>query len=162
MPVSNPVEILLIHDRWATKNILGACEKISADQFHQRFEMGPGSLHATLIHVIGAMRGWSDLLASRPQRPRPDQDGTQLTPGELVKLFDESADDFSHLVHSHPLDEIVSRERNGKLYSFTRGAVLTHVTTHGMHHRAQCLNMLRQLGVTPLPPSSVMEWTFTE
>jgi uncharacterized damage-inducible protein DinB len=38
--------------------------------------------------------------------------------------------------------------------------VLTHVTTHGMHHRAQCLNMLRQLGVTPLPPSSVTEWTW--
>jgi uncharacterized damage-inducible protein DinB len=27
-----------------------------------------------------------------------------------------------------------------------------------MHHRAQCLNMLRHLGVTPLPPSSVTEW----
>jgi uncharacterized damage-inducible protein DinB len=28
-----------------------------------------------------------------------------------------------------------------------------------MHHRAQCLNMLRKLGVTPLPKSSVAEWT---
>ena len=37
---------------------------------------------------------------------------------------------------------------------------LTHITTHGTHHRAQCLNMLRQLGVTPLPPSSVAEWTW--
>jgi uncharacterized damage-inducible protein DinB len=34
------------------------------------------------------------------------------------------------------------------------------VTTHAMHHRAQCLNMLRHLGVTPLPPSSVAEWTW--
>jgi uncharacterized damage-inducible protein DinB len=33
-----------------------------------------------------------------------------------------------------------------------------HVATHGMHHRAQCLNMLRQLGVNPLPPISVLEW----
>jgi uncharacterized damage-inducible protein DinB len=162
MPLSNPVEILLTHDRWATKNILQACEKLSADQFHQRFEMGPGSLHATIIHIIGAMRGWGDLLAQRPMRPRPDQDGTQLTPGELQKLLDESADDFAHSVRTHPPDEIVSRERNGKMYSFTRGAVLTHVTTHAMHHRAQCLNMLRKLGVAPLPPSSVMEWTFTE
>ena len=80
----------------------------------------------------------------------------------MLKLFDESADDFAKSVRGHPLDEIVSRERNGKMYSFTRGAVLTHVATHGMHHRAQCLNMLRKLGVAPLPPSSVMEWTFTE
>jgi uncharacterized damage-inducible protein DinB len=42
----------------------------------------------------------------------------------------------------------------------TRGAVLAHVTTHGTHHRAQCLNMLRRLGVNPLPPSSVAEWTW--
>ena len=38
-----------------------------------------------------------------------------------------------------------------------RGGVLTHVMTHGMHHRAQCLNMFRQLGVKG-PPSAVVEW----
>jgi uncharacterized damage-inducible protein DinB len=43
---------------------------------------------------------------------------------------------------------------------FARAAVLAHVTTHGMHHRAQCLNILRRLGVTPLRPSSVAEWTW--
>ncbi|MFN0010846.1 MAG: DinB family protein [Phycisphaerales bacterium] len=37
-----------------------------------------------------------------------------------------------------------------KTYTFTRAAVLAHVTTHGYHHRAQCLNMLRQLGA-PVP-----------
>ena len=52
--------------------------------------------------------------------------------------------------------------RDGRTADFTRGAILTHVTTHAMHHRAQCLNMLRHLGVTPLPPSSVTEWTWLE
>jgi len=49
----------------------------------------------------------------------------------------------------------------GKQYAFTRGAILAHVTTHGMHHRAQCLNMLRHIGVSPLPLSSVLEWMRT-
>jgi uncharacterized damage-inducible protein DinB len=35
------------------------------------------------------------------------------------------------------------------------------VATHGVHHRAQCLNMLRHLGVKPLPLSSVAEWSRT-
>ncbi|RMH26245.1 MAG: hypothetical protein D6693_07555 [Planctomycetota bacterium] len=39
--------------------------------------------------------------------------------------------------------------------------MVTHVCTHGMHHRAQCLNMLRRLGVETLPPSSVVEWMLT-
>ena len=37
--------------------------------------------------------------------------------------------------------------------------MITHIATHGMHHRAQCLNMLKHLGVNPLPKSSVAEWT---
>jgi uncharacterized damage-inducible protein DinB len=51
--------------------------------------------------------------------------------------------------------------RAGQTIRLTRAAVFAQITTHGMHHRAQCLNMLRQLGVTPLPPSSVAEWTFS-
>jgi uncharacterized damage-inducible protein DinB len=162
MPLSNPLDILLTHDRWATRQILTTCEKLPAEQFHQRFEMGPGSLHDTLTHMLSAMRRWGDLLASREYRPRLDQDKIRRSPAELLALLNESFDDFEQSARSHPLDESLSREFGGKTYSFTRGAVLTHVATHGMHHRAQCLNMLRKLGVTPLPPSSVMEWTFVE
>jgi uncharacterized damage-inducible protein DinB len=43
--------------------------------------------------------------------------------------------------------------------------MLIHVTTHGMHHRAQCLNMLRQLAVPGisdrLPEIDVLEWQVT-
>ena len=39
---------------------------------------------------------------------------------------------------------------------------LVHVTTHGMHHRAQCLNMLRHLGVPGvsdrLPEIDPLDW----
>ena len=53
---------------------------------------------------------------------------------------------------------MVTRVREGQVIRLTRAGVITQVTTHGMHHRAQCLNMLRHLGVKPLPPSSVIEW----
>jgi uncharacterized damage-inducible protein DinB len=159
MPTSNPSDILLAHDRWASRQILEACSKLTPEQFHQRFEMGPGSLHDTTTHIIQAMRLMSDLLAGREVRPRLEP-AEHRTPGQLLALLEETADDFGQLVRSHPLEGIVTRERGGKTYSFTRGAVATHVTTHGMHHRAQCLNMFRHLSVKPLPPSSVMEWTW--
>jgi uncharacterized damage-inducible protein DinB len=53
---------------------------------------------------------------------------------------------------------VTTSEQGGNSYSFCRGGVITNVTTHGLHHHAQCLNMLRQLGVDPLPHSSVVEW----
>lgn len=158
MPTSNPLDILLAHDKWATKQILQACQKISPEQFHQKFDMGPGSLHAAALHILSAMRAWDDVLAGRPQRPRLDEGGTQKTPAELLGLLDEIADASAATAKLHPLEETVTRIRGGKQYTFTRGGVITHVTTHGMHHRAQCLNMLRRVGVQPLPPSSVVEW----
>lgn len=158
MAASNPLDILLAHDHWASRSILAACEPLTEEQFHKRFEMGPGSLHDTVTHIIGAMRGWGDLLAGREFRPRPE--GARRTAAELGTMLDEAAADLRASASAHPLDGTVTRTREGKSYTFTRGAVLTHVTTHGMHHRAQCLNMLRHIGVTELPKSSVMEWTF--
>src|ERR1700692_4162046 len=158
MPTSNPLDILLAHDRGATGQILAACAKLTPEQFHQQFEMGPGSLHDTTTHILGAMQFWGDLLAVREQRPRLE--GAKRTTDELLTMLDEIATDLAASAQAHPLDGTISRVRDGKTYTFTRGAVFTHVPTHGMHHRAQCLNMLRHVGVKPLPPSSVAEWTF--
>jgi uncharacterized damage-inducible protein DinB len=158
MPTSDPLDILLRHDAWAMRQIVDACTRLTDEQFHQRFEMGPGSLHNTIEHVIGAMRGWTDMLAGREQRPRLEVAGTRRSTAELLALLDETTADFAATARAHPLAEPVTASRGGRSYTFTRGAVVTHVTTHGMHHRAQCLNMLRHLGVTPLPPSSVLEW----
>lgn len=159
MPTSNPTDILLAQDVWATRNIIDACAKLSDAQFHQRFETGPGSLHDTLMHMITVLRVWTDVLTGREPRPRLEP-AQQRSASELRTLFDETAPEFARQARANPLDELVARERNGKLYHFTRGAILTHATTHGMHHRAQCLNMLRHVGVSPLPHSSVIEWTW--
>ena len=158
MPTSDPVDLLLQTNHWANHQILDACRPLTDDQFHQNFEMGLGSLHDTVTHIIGAMRGWGDLIGGREQRPRLEADPPRSI-DELKALHDDIAADFANSATGHPTEEIVSGSRGGREYSFTRGAVVVHVATHGMHHRAQCLNMLRHLGVDPLPASSVMEWT---
>lgn len=159
MPSSDPAMILVTHDRWATEQLLDSCRQLTHEQFHQPFEMGPGSIHNTINHMLGAIKGWSDLLAGREQEPRLEK--TDRTIDELTQLHAELADEFQRLAADHPHDEVVTGARGGREYSFTRGGVLTHVTTHSMHHRAQCLNMLRQLGVEQLPASAVVEWILT-
>ncbi len=162
MPESDPLTILLAHDRWASTQLFNACSQLSAEQFSQRFDIGPGSLHDTLTHIIGAMRAWTDNLAEVEQRVRLEAEGKRRTPQELLSLLEETCDAFAAEAGRRPLSEQVTRRMaTGKTIQMTRGAVLTHVTTHGMHHRAQVLNMLRRLGVQSLPPSSVTEWTWT-
>jgi uncharacterized damage-inducible protein DinB len=159
MAKSDPLEILLAHDQWATRQILEACSRLTSEQFHQRFDIGPGSLHDTNRHILGAIQTWIYTLRQMELGPRVDQDSERRTPVELLSLLESITSELSAEAHRLPLNEIVSRTREGKTYQFTRAAVLMHVLTHGTHHRAQCLNMLRHLGVKPLPPSSVAEWS---
>jgi uncharacterized damage-inducible protein DinB len=156
MAQTNPAEILLIHHRWANEQLLDSCAELSDEQLDHEFEMGVGTLRKTLTHIAGAIRGWGDLLAGREQRARLEE--TSYSIDQLRELFDEVSTDFETSARGFGHDEIATGSRGGNSYSFTRGGVLTHVMTHAVHHRAQCINMLRQLGVEKLPPSSVLEW----
>jgi uncharacterized damage-inducible protein DinB len=148
------LERMLAHDLWATRRLLDACRGLPAEALTRRFDIGPGSVHATLVHVVGAMRRWADRIDERPLRPSIDQ-GTSQGIGALRALLDEAAADLRELA--------LRLAREGRLVErmcpeipgwddprpFTRGTALLHVTTHGAHHRAQVLNMLRHLGVDP-------------
>jgi hypothetical protein len=123
MPPTDPATILLAHDRWATGQVIDRCRALTGERFHQSFEMGLGSLHGTLAHVISAMRGWGDLLADRPQREPLDTEGP-FSCDQLSSLLDAVAHDFA--AHAPPVmdpAEVVSGERNGRTWSFTRGVV---------------------------------------
>lgn len=157
MPTTNPATILLAHNRWANEQMLEACAKLTPEQLHQPFEMGPGSLHNTLAHIAGSTRGWADMLAGLEPKPRIEKGGP-YTVDQLRALLTEAMQELDDAIAAHPLDGLAHAERDGKHYTFARAGVLAHVTTHAMHHRAQCLNMLRHLGVNPLPHSSVVEW----
>lgn len=170
---SDPLEVLLRHDHWGTRRVLEVCRELSAAQFQQRFDMGLGSLHEILTHVIGAMRRWADRLEQRPIRAAIDNpprnaglssDYRVRTPDELIVLLDEAAQELVAVASrirapggAGLASEIVFALDN-TTYRTTRGAGLVHVTTHGSHHRAQCLNLLRRLGVTVLPELTVVDW----
>ncbi len=178
-PTTDPVDILLAHDAWATRKLLGLCEKITAAQFHQPFDMGLGSLHMNLTHVVSVMRRWTDRLGGRtpramlhalPEYPHLSGEAVDRTPAELVALLDEAERDLKMVVKTcrgTGFAGTVSLEWPGddgvkKRYTFTHGAVVAHICTHSMHHRAQCLNMLKRLGVAgvsdKLPDPSVTDW----
>jgi uncharacterized damage-inducible protein DinB len=112
MPTSDPIEILLAHDRWASQQILLACDALSSQQFHQRFDLGPGSLHNTITHILTAIRRCTDMLANHEVRPALEgaRDAKQLS-----LLLDETAADLAQAAKSQPLKNLVFRERDGKL-----------------------------------------------
>jgi len=76
--------------------LLERCRPLTRDQFHQRFEIGLGSLHDNLTHVGEVMRRWADRIDGRPLRPalagipgRPDiqHEAKERTPDELLAML---------------------------------------------------------------------------
>jgi uncharacterized damage-inducible protein DinB len=176
---SDPLDILLAHDDWATRLLLARCMPLSRDQFHQPFDIGLGSLHLNFTHIISVVRRWSDRLEERPVRPalhavpgRPDivAEAADRTPDQLLALHAAAAEDLAAVARRcrdrglHTTISLLWPGADGtkKRYTLTRGAVLVHIATHGAHHRAQCLNMMKRLSVPGLsdnlPDPSVVDW----
>ncbi|MFA6046492.1 MAG: DinB family protein [Phycisphaerales bacterium] len=152
-----PIDTLLAADQWGTRQIIDAAAGLTHEQFTREFAIGPGSLQKTLSHMLSAMLRTADVLGGQP--PREPLDATKFaTPDAFVPLFDQAFAMLRDQAKARPISDIVTREFGGKTYRFTRNGTLLQITTHGFYHRAQCVNMLRQLGVTPLPDPSVMKW----
>ena len=164
--MTTTLERLLEHNHWATRRLLEACRSLAPEQFHARFDIGPGSMHDTLRHIIGAMRRWADRIDQRELRPSIEQDPSPRNVEELSSLLDEAAGDVGGIARrierSNRLDEsfeFVIRGWKGT-FRVTFGTALVHLMTHGVHHRAQCLNIMRRLGVAAdqLPEIDAIEW----
>jgi uncharacterized damage-inducible protein DinB len=152
---------LLAHDAWTTRQLLLACRDLPDADLDRSFDMGPGSLRATFDHVIGTMESWADRIGDRPKRRREPGAPSASVDDMLVRLDDAAADlreTAERVCAEGRLEEVMELTYEGTLYRFTRGIALVHVTTHGMHHRAQIINMLRQLGVAHEIEGDAITW----
>jgi uncharacterized damage-inducible protein DinB len=160
-PAHDPARVLLDHNEWANRLLIEACAPLTDQQLDHPFEMGLGTLRKTITHTFGAIRGWTDLLAKQPSRERLETTAP-IGMAEWRVLVETTASELKAAAFCGPMDEVLHTERAGKSYSFVRSHVIVHITTHGVHHRAQCLNMLRQLGITDLPANSGMQWSMAQ
>jgi len=166
---SDPYDILLGHNHWATRVLLERARELSPDDFHRVFPIGPGTLHDTLTHIIGAILRWADRIDGRPVKPSIERaDGSRVgpmvrrTPDELLALLDQACADFAQVVDRAKATGVLPEVRDwtlgGDTYRFNVAAAIIHVTNHGMHHRAQCMNMLRHLGKPVNADLSEIDW----
>ncbi len=173
---SDPVDVMLAHDAWATRTLLNTCAELTHEQFHHPFDLGLKTLHLTMTHIISVMRRWSDRIAERPLRPMLDAvpgapsaigaEARQRTVEELLALLDEAERDAREViagVRKQGFDTLLRLEfpdetGRKKRHTFAKGTALVHLCTHSMHHRAQAIAMLRMLGAAPIPDTDPIAW----
>jgi uncharacterized damage-inducible protein DinB len=152
---------LLQHDARTTRVLLEQCADLPDAALDREFDIGHKSLRKTFVHIVANMECWCDLMTAEPQRlaSRAKRDNTI---GELLDRLDIVAGQLLALGN-----KIVAEKREDDFFIDALenpprqkpfGAGLVHVATHGMHHRAQCLYIMRQSGMKNLIEGDAVTW----
>lgn len=140
---------LLRYNSWANERLFAVCETLPDEKLDRQFEMGMGTIRETLSHIASAERVWLDRWGAHAAprfRARANGIGVVEIANEWHAIEAERSAFIGRL---EPVDfeRIVSfRTTTGHEYAMWLGGLILHVCNHGTHHRAQLLNMLRQVG----------------
>ena len=153
---------LLGHDAWTTRLLLLRCRELTDEQLDREFDIGHKTVRATLGHIIRNVEAWSDRMEGVPVRAdeRVQPEGRSVA--AMTARLDRAAADLARV--ARPVaqragwDERWLDKQPDPPQELTYGGSIAHVLTHGMHHRAQVLYMLKRLGVKDLPEGDVLSW----
>jgi uncharacterized damage-inducible protein DinB len=118
-----------------------------------------GSIHGTLVHLVGAERIWIGVLEG-------DAAITMATPQEFPDIASIRAgfaaartrwDAYLARLTAAECARVVVRVRDGKEFRQLAGDALMQVPTHALYHNAQISFMMRSMGHS-LPDSSWILW----
>jgi uncharacterized damage-inducible protein DinB len=155
------LERLLRHDAWTTRALLKLSANLSDAELDCEFDIGHRSLRRTFAHIVSNMESWCDLMTGGPQRsqsrPKPGDSVSELT--HRLDVVAEELLALGRTVEQEGREDEFFTDRFEKPpRQKPLGAGLVHVATHGMHHRAQCLYLMRQLGMKNLIEGDALSW----
>lgn len=146
--------------RWLTGRTLEACAALPPDEFRREFPIGIGSVHATLVHLVGAERIWiavlegSNAALSMPSHDElPDAAAIAAAWNDVRPRWDA----YLARLDERELAAVRVRVRDGKEFRQSVADILMQVPTHALYHNAQLSFMFRSMGRT-LPDSSWILW----
>ncbi len=169
MTASSLIRRLHQHRMWVNHRLLESVRPLTEQQLRQPLSIGQGTVWKTLTHLMAAEYVWLEALLGN-ESPLMPGDVSGKLPGNqegeaAIRSLDELASRWEELdqrwnqfldaVSDDSLDEIVYKTSTssglGKRHGTRRADVLLHVCTHAQYTTAQLMNMLRQLGLSPLP-----------
>lgn len=151
MTTVSMIDDLYRYNNWANGRVLGLCDGLTDEQLDQPRDMGFGSLRATIFHILAAEEIWLERWAGSPWRPFPFEPAG-LSVNEIAERMNSVSERRKELIER----ERASRWERQVTYLDSKRAegtrrlkdLLVHVANHGVHHRAQALQYLKQFGRT--------------
>lgn len=151
---------LLQHDAWTTGQLLLRSQELTDADLDREFDIGHRSVRATFEHVIANMEIWGDLMGDVKVDPATDPRRKGKSLDEMLVRLNDAAANLARIARDvadrDAWDKMWTDSLDGRQKSY--GGSIAHVITHSMHHRAQLLYLLRQLGLADLPEGDVLSW----
>lgn len=141
----------------ARLRVLDWAQPLTPEQYAQPFSVGWGSLAKTLTHML--VSEWYYVLRIEgavvpPMDQWPIDDACPPAFADLAAAWSRQTirtrDALAAVVDwNAPIEyQIVDDDGKNVIIGTTPADIFTQLALHEVHHRAQALNMLRQLGVT--------------
>lgn len=145
--------------RWLTGRTLDAAAALPDADYRREFPIGMGSVHATLVHLVGAENVWISALggdsavAIMRSEELPDIASIRVAFTKVRARWD------SYLARITPAEceRVVLRIRDGREVRQSAADVIMQLPTHALYHNAQISFMFRSMGHA-LPDSSWIIW----
>ena len=144
---SNAICDLYAYNDWANTKIASLCDGLTDQQLDAPREMGFGSLRATLFHLLTAEVIWLERWRGLSWRTFPTNPG-DFSAQQFLDGLQEVASQRHELIELNRQgrwnNQIQYLDSKKTPYDHCLFDLLLHVANHGVHHRAQALNYLKQ------------------
>ncbi|MCA9251313.1 MAG: DinB family protein [Phycisphaerae bacterium] len=142
------VRTLLRYNDAANALVFEAAKGASDDSLDQRFPMGRGSLRRTLLHIWAGEDTWLKRWQGKVETPWP----SEREPVAVSQIFEwmhnvkRERDAYIKGLQEPALDAVQRyRDSKGELFEASLADMLLQGCIHSTHHRAQAVNMLRNV-----------------
>lgn len=146
------IKMLHAYNAWASSRVFDAAATLSAQDYTHALGTGHGSIHGTLVHMVGAEKRW---LSRWVDRPEP----SIVTPLDIPTLEAlhslwesvgyETARFLGTLTDRKLQEKVTATTPEGSPFTITLQQSIQHVVDHSSYHRGQVAALMRQVGHTP-------------
>jgi uncharacterized damage-inducible protein DinB len=154
---------LFAYNRWADRRVLGACRKLTAEQYVAEPVPGWSSVRSSIVHIAVVTEGW--LSGFEDESDRDVLTEAELpTVDDAERLLDRANQMFDKLAPKLTPEWLTTprtMRRRNRSAILPPWVVLRHVVNHSTYHRGQVASKLKRLGVEQ-PATDIVFWAFEQ
>lgn len=162
--LEDAITFSLAHAHWGLRSLIDAARPLPPAALEQDLGIGPGGLRANLAHTIECVFFFAANLSGRHYEHPPEGfEARSATLDGLSSLLEQAQGELDAALRDYTARGCPDTVPwpNAPTGSLPAPAALAQIVDHAALHRTQAINILKRLGVSPLPDLDPMSFQAT-